>query len=251
MRIDELKLRVRAKLDELGVNDSDMMDIDKDNKELDTMIEMSAVDALRYLRMNADVSMLEGVDGSSAEFELDENLVGTVVVPSDFLRVKNIRLSSWYGSPSKVITDDSAAYLMQKDEYACGCPERPVVAILKKVIDSKDSTDSEGSPDSGDSGNSSNSGDSDNSPDSGDSTNSGEMVNCLELYKAALNSDTLSFSYIPIPKIESDDYGNSTIDVDPYLVEPFVYCVASFVAQNYGLESSSGLLETAKTLAGI
>lgn len=224
MRIDELKLRVRSKLDELGVNDSDMMDIDKDNKELDTMIEMSAVDALRYLRMNADVSMLEGVDGSSAEFELDTNLVGTVVVPSDFLRVKNIRLSSWYGSPSKVITDDSAAYLMQKDEYACGCPERPVVAILKKVTDSKDSTDS---------------------------ANSGGIVNCLELYKAASDEDTLSFSYIPIPQIDSDDYGNSTIDVDPYLVEPFVYCVASFVAQNYGLESSSGLLETAKTLAGI
>jgi hypothetical protein len=77
------------------------------------------------------------------------------------------------------------------------------------------------------------------------------VVNCLELYKAASDEDTLSFSYIPIPKIDSDDYGNSTIDVDPYLVEPFVYCVASFVAQNYGLESSSGLLETAKTLAGI
>jgi hypothetical protein len=104
-----------------------------------------------------------------------------------------------------------------------------VVAILKKVI----------SGGSGDSTNSSYSG------------NSGGVVNCLELYKAASDEDTLSFSYIPIPKIESDDYGNSTIDVDPYLVEPFVYCVASFVAQNYGLESSSGLLETAKTLAGI
>lgn len=131
MRIDDLKYRVRTKIDELGSNDSDMIDIDRDNKQLDVMIEGAAVDGLRYLLLRVPLESLKGDKSTEAVTINSESLVGTVNLPADFLRLKSVRLSSWHRSLSSVVTDDSSSYLMQKDAYACGVPERPVAALIE------------------------------------------------------------------------------------------------------------------------
>lgn len=131
MRVDELKMRVRAKIDELGPNDSDMIDLDKDNKELDTMIRNAVTDALRYLLMHVNGDMIEGVP-CKADVTVDDNGVGTVRVPDDCLRVLNIRLKSWKSGAPDIVSENSSVYSMQHDKYSRGIPERPVVAMVKK-----------------------------------------------------------------------------------------------------------------------
>lgn len=129
MRVDELKMRVRAKIDELGPNDSDMIDIDKDNKELDRIIKDCALGALQYLLMNADVSKLDCKEENPPASISSEN-VAVVQLPDDCLRVVSVRLSSWRSSATDIVTENSPAYLMQADPYACGTPERPVAALV-------------------------------------------------------------------------------------------------------------------------
>lgn len=131
MRIDELKYRVRAKIDELGSNDSDMMDIDRDNKELDVMIEQSAIDGLRYLLLHVNLDDIKATL-STGPVVIGADKVGRVTLPDDFLRLKSVRLSSWSRAVSSLVSEDSAYYLMQKDAYACGTPERPVAAIVSE-----------------------------------------------------------------------------------------------------------------------
>lgn len=131
MRIDDLKYRVRTKIDELGSNDSDMIDIDRDNKQLDVMIEGAAVDGLRYLLLRVPLESLKGDKSTEAVTINSESLVGTVNLPADFLRLKSVRLSSWSRAVSSLVPEDSAYYLMQNDAYACGIPERPVAALIE------------------------------------------------------------------------------------------------------------------------
>jgi hypothetical protein len=131
MRIDELKYRVRAKIDELGSNDSDMMDIDRDNKELDVMIEQSAIDGLRYLLLHINLDDIKATK-STGPVVIGADKVGRVTLPDNFLRLKSVRLSSWSRAVSSLVSEDSAYYLMQKDAYACGTPERPVAAIVSE-----------------------------------------------------------------------------------------------------------------------
>lgn len=124
--------QVRVKLDEIGLNESGMMDATSDNTNLDTVIKSCISEAYRLVAMNADVSLLEGVHGETLTLSIGENLVGRVQLPADFLRLVNARLSSWHSSYSKLISEDDPMYRMQSNQWVCATPSCPVAAIVHR-----------------------------------------------------------------------------------------------------------------------
>lgn len=127
--IDEIVGAVRVKLDEISLNESEMMDAEEDNTNLDKVIKSCISEAYRMVSLLADVSMIEGKDGSGSPLSIDSNLVGRVELPSDFIRLVGIRLSSWNSAKSSAVPEDSPEYRMQSNKWVCGSPSRPVVAL--------------------------------------------------------------------------------------------------------------------------
>lgn len=128
--IDNIVSLVRVKLDEIGLNESEMSGNDEDNKNLDTVIKSCISEAYKMVYLMADVTMIEGKDNSGASLAIDSNLVGRVSVPSDFIRLVGIRLSSWSSSKSTAVPEDSPEYRMQSNRWICGSPSQPVVALV-------------------------------------------------------------------------------------------------------------------------
>lgn len=127
----EIVTLVRTKYDEIGLNESDMMDTTQDSANLDTVIRSCIASAYRFAVTGADPSMLEGKQYTGATLTIDSNRVGHVLLPADFLRGVTFRLSSWQSSASDIITEDSPEYRMQSDPWACGTYQQPVVAFVQ------------------------------------------------------------------------------------------------------------------------
>lgn len=131
MTPDKIAGLVRLKIDEIGANDSDMIGADKDDAELTSIIKAVIPDALRLVLLGADVSMLEGTNDNTS-LSVSDSLVASKKLPDDFLRFLSARLSSWSSAVHEVISEDSAEYRQQSDTYACGTPERPVAALVRR-----------------------------------------------------------------------------------------------------------------------
>ena len=134
--IEDIIEQVRIKYDEFGADGGEMVVI-PDNVDINTIIKSNVGAAYRFVVFNADLSMLEGKtleseseNESESEFSIDDNLVGHLSLPVDFMRGITMRLSSWKSSPSSIIEESSSEYRMQADPYACGTPEYPVVALI-------------------------------------------------------------------------------------------------------------------------
>lgn len=126
--IDNIVSEVRIKLDEIGMNESEMAEALEDNTNMDTVIKSCIPGAYSFVCTNADASMLEGKQGD-VSLSINQNMVGEILLPSDFLRLLNVRLSSWISSFSKIVTEYSPEYRMQSNKWVCGNPNCPVVAI--------------------------------------------------------------------------------------------------------------------------
>lgn len=128
--VQEIIEQVRIKYDELELNESEMV-VCPDDMDLESVILSCINTAFRFVVLNADISMLEGKHISNTDkFYIDDDLVGHIPLPDDFLRGISVRLSSWESSPSEVIDERSAEYRMQSDPYACGTSQNPVAAIV-------------------------------------------------------------------------------------------------------------------------
>lgn len=128
--ISQIIESVRIKYDEIGLNESEMITPDEDSRNFDTIVKSNISAAFDFVINGAELSMLEGKSAENLEVTIDENLVGHIDLPTDFLRVITLKLSSWHSSPSKIITEDSPEYRMQSDPYACGTFQQPVIALI-------------------------------------------------------------------------------------------------------------------------
>lgn len=132
MEIREIVTQVRSAIDELMVNDSDFLRESNDEANLTRVIVDKIGYALQHL---LEVAPLEKLDSSvfamlpdtyvAANFSIDPNLVGRLILPTDCLRIIEARLSTWSHFP---VPEDASSpvYLMQQDEYARGSWDRPV-----------------------------------------------------------------------------------------------------------------------------
>ena len=129
LSVEDIIGLVRTKYDEIGLNESEMIS-STDDSDIDSVIHSCIGEAYRLSVNGADLSMLEGKQLSEADFTIDENLVGHVKLPEDFLRGVTARLSSWQSSSSEIINEDTTEYRMQSDPYACGTYQHPVIALV-------------------------------------------------------------------------------------------------------------------------
>lgn len=127
--IQQIVDEVRIKYDEISSNESDMIGT-TDDSDMDTIIKSCISEAYRFVTVNADLSMLEGKQLEEADLSIDDDLVGHIRLPEDFLRGITFRLSSWNSSASDIITEDTPEYRMQSDPYACGTWQHPVAALV-------------------------------------------------------------------------------------------------------------------------
>jgi hypothetical protein len=128
--VEEIIEAVRTKLDEIGLNESEMMASESDNVNLDSVIESCIGNAYRYVSLQADVQMLEGKILASPGMTIGTDLVAKMMLPTDFLRLVGIRLSSWKTSVNRLVEEHSPEYMMQSNRFLCGTPERPVAALV-------------------------------------------------------------------------------------------------------------------------
>lgn len=129
VEVNNIISEVRVKLDEIQLNESGMADFLEDNTNLDLVIRSCIPTAYSFVCENADASMLEGTNGN-VTLTIRPNMIGEIILPDDFLRLINVRLTSWNSSFSKIITEDSSEYRMQSNKWLCGNPECPVVAVV-------------------------------------------------------------------------------------------------------------------------
>ena len=144
----EIYEKVRAFLDELGDNDAGFMLSDKDSSELNTIIDKVTPLSVRNIHISAPYRMLDGDKYEPSDFSV-ENKKATMSLPENFLRLVQVKLSSWNAPVVSVITEDMPEYRMQANEYMRGTYYKPVCALVLlaeglqglEVFSAKDDTD--------------------------------------------------------------------------------------------------------------
>lgn len=129
--IDQIISKVRTKLDEIAVNESEMIGTEEDNANLNMVIQSCVPEAYRFISLNAHPNMLEGKQYASGALTIGKDLVGKIGLPGDFLRLLSVRLSSWISSCSVFVDEDSPEYRMQSNQWVSGNKYKPVAALVQ------------------------------------------------------------------------------------------------------------------------
>lgn len=112
---------------------------DVDTLTLEEIIHSKIADAARLVIMAAPTELLDGgkVFGGTVGWDMRKGYgSGHILLPDDFLRLLVFQMSDWSMAVTQAITDTDPRYAMQKSRYAGirGCPEKPVVAIVKQPV---------------------------------------------------------------------------------------------------------------------
>ena len=128
--IEDIVFKARTKIDEIVPNDSGFQGMEVDGENLDTIIRSCIPEAYRLVTLLADASEFEGKDGSNFTLFVDDENVGKLALPDDFLKLVSIKLSSWKSSCSGAVSEDSVEYRMQSNRWTCGTKYSPLVALV-------------------------------------------------------------------------------------------------------------------------
>ncbi len=141
LRRSEICSKVLAFLDELGENDAAFILSDKDATELTTIIGEVTPLSVRNVHLNAPNYLLDGEkytvgqNGSSevtsGRYAIADTLKVTIGLPTDFLRLVSVKMSSWMAPITGAITEDMPEYRMQANEYMRGTATKPVCAYVR------------------------------------------------------------------------------------------------------------------------
>ena len=141
VQAEEMARAVKVAIDMNRGDEPLIMEGDTDTLTLDEIIYAKLADAVRLVEMEAPHSMLEsGHDIVSDEavstggFFMDDDGKGFIPLPKDFMRLISFRMSDWKRTVYDAITESDPAYRKQSSRWKgiCGCPERPVVAIVRR-----------------------------------------------------------------------------------------------------------------------
>lgn len=122
---------VRAFLDELGENDAEFILSDKDSSELNTIIDKVTPLSVRNVHIGAPYRMLDGNSYPPTDFSVSSaNDKATLTLPKGFMRLVQVKLSSWNAPVVEAITEDTPEYHMQANQYMRGTHYKPVCALV-------------------------------------------------------------------------------------------------------------------------
>ena len=128
MQVKDIITEVRYILDEeTGYEDYETV-------RMDNIIRSRASDALRWLLLYGNGSLLNGADGGSGYVvHKDKETVigGFVTLPSEFVKLIRVRGEGWSRAVMTPISEDSEEYLMQSDPTAKADKTRPMAALIE------------------------------------------------------------------------------------------------------------------------
>ena len=130
MTRDEIRTRVLAKLDEIEVMAG------ADQSPTDVLINILMDESALLMLRNAPLHLLrpEKVDVSSSNTNLTQTIneeegIGSIVLPSDFLRLYSFKMKAWKRPVTDVISIANPLYDKQKNRATRGGINKPVVVI--------------------------------------------------------------------------------------------------------------------------
>lgn len=135
MTIGEILAEVNLACDEGGINFGAHLDSTLARSQM-SLILSCARNALRWLAQNAPLWMLDGTDvenvypGMLADLSALTLSGNTLEMPSDFIRLRRLRMEDWHRSVTIAIDENSEDYLMLSDLTATASNDRPVVALV-------------------------------------------------------------------------------------------------------------------------
>lgn len=133
--VSELVKEVKVLLDRNQETSGLLTPTDTDTLSQSELIQSKIVDAARIILTDAPASMLDGktFDGlKTAWAESNGAFVGTVYLPTDMIRLLNVKASDWNRS-AEIITEEDDAYKVQCNRFGVrGNPERPIAALVHK-----------------------------------------------------------------------------------------------------------------------
>ncbi|MDE7441687.1 MAG: hypothetical protein K2M69_05955 [Muribaculaceae bacterium] len=144
VQAEEMARAVKVAIDMNRGDEPLIMEGDIDTLTLDEIIFAKLTDAVRMVEMEAPHSMLESghdfVSGTGSGgavlggIFMDDDGKGFIPLPKDFMRLISFRMSDWKRTVYDAITESDPAYRKQSSRWKgiCGCPERPVVAIVRR-----------------------------------------------------------------------------------------------------------------------
>lgn len=131
--VSELVKGVKVLLDRNQESAGLLTPTDSDTLSQGELIQSKIVDAARIILKDSPASMLDGktFDGlNTAWAETNGAYVGTVYLPSDMIRLLNVKASDWNRS-AEIITEEDDAYKIQCSRFGVrGNPERPIAALI-------------------------------------------------------------------------------------------------------------------------
>ena len=131
--VSELVKEVKVLLDRNQETSGLLTPTDTDTLSQGELIQSKIVDAARIILEDAPASMLDGktFNGlNTAWADSNGAYVGTVYLPSDMIRLLNVKASDWNRS-AEIITEEDDAYKIQFNRFGVrGNPERPIAALI-------------------------------------------------------------------------------------------------------------------------
>lgn len=131
--VSDLVKEVKVLLDRNQESAGLLTPTDSDTLSQGELIQSKIVDAARIILKDAPASMLDGktFDGlNTAWAETNGAYVGTVYLPSDMIRLLDVKASNWNRS-AEIITEEDDAYKIQCSRFGVrGNPERPIAALI-------------------------------------------------------------------------------------------------------------------------
>ena len=131
--INELSEVVRTNLDEIGINESMMME-GSDDRSLNDIISNVAGVCADEVHTSAPSQLLSGVDVelSDETIQVDsENKKVLKLFPQDIVRLVAFKAADSDYTISTVVPEDSPVGRMQKDKYVCGTYDDPILVAVQ------------------------------------------------------------------------------------------------------------------------
>lgn len=143
--ISEIREFVRARIDELAAEESDMLLDEIDDRNLNTTIDKSVEEAIAYIHRKAPASLMEGRILSHADLagcvSLEDGVIDIDLINAD-LNEDVLRLVSFKAGDScikltQAVYEDSPRARMQLNPYVQGRPDDPVIVQMDDSADFK------------------------------------------------------------------------------------------------------------------
>lgn len=131
--VSELVKEIKVVLDRNQESSGRLAPDDSDTLSQGEIIKSKIVDAARMVMEGCPTEKLDGTkysDVAASWVEDNGAYVGTVYLPTDFMRLLTVKVEGWK-RPAKIITENDVEYALQGCRWGVrGNAERPIAAIV-------------------------------------------------------------------------------------------------------------------------